>query len=92
MVHRIGGLMKKLYRLIYAILKDCEIVSVIADRSVHYGNMPESCEIIYNKGDCDIPVDIIVAMVNHHLNYPLIYQQHAVEVNIGDADGISVKE
>lgn len=92
MVHCIGGLMKKLYRLIYAILKNDEIISVIADRSVHYGEMPEDCEVTYNKGDGDIPVDIIVTMVNHHLGYPLIYQQHAVEVDIGDADGVSVDE
>ena len=82
--------MKKLYRLIYAILKHDEVVSVIADRSAHYGEMPEDCEIIYNKGDGDISVDILVTMVNHHLDYPLIYQQHAVEVDIEDADGISV--
>ena len=92
MAYYIGGQMKKPYRLIYAILKGDEIVCVVMDKSAHYGEMPESIEVTLNKGGEVPSLDILVAMVNYHLDYPLVYQQHAVEVDIEDADGISVDE
>ena len=82
--------MKKLYKIVYTLEKDGEIIDMVDYGLVHYGEKPEEKHTVCNDIPANIDINLVVSFVNKHIEFPFVYCEHPVEVKWEDAKMISV--